>query len=120
QTTVIHGEGALVVGQGPARTGVTAIHPHEGSVFRYMVPASIAVLNGAGEITGRSQVDEYGLLESPILITNTLSVGAVHTGCVQWLREREPSLGTRHFVIPVVAETSDLLLNDSAGQHVTT
>jgi D-aminopeptidase len=119
-TTVIHGDGPLRIGQGPARTGVTAIHPHEGSVFQQMIPASIAVLNGAGEITGRSQVDEYGLLESPILITNTLSVGAVHTGCVQWLREREPSLGTRHFVIPVVAETSDLLLNDSAGQHVTT
>ena len=117
--TVIHGEGPLRVGQGPARTGVTAIHPHEGSAFRSLVPAAIAVLNGAGEITGRSQVDEYGLLESPILITNTLSVGAVHRACVEWLIEREPTLGTQHFAIPVVAETFDGFLNDIAGQHVT-
>lgn len=118
-TTVIHGEGALRVGQGPARTGVTAIHPHAGSVFTAMIPAAIAVLNGAGEITGRSQVDEYGLIETPILITNTLSVGAVHRGCVEWLTAHEPSLGTRDFVIPVVAETFDGFLNDVAGQHVT-
>lgn len=117
--TVVHGDGPLIVGQGPARTGVTAIHPHDGSVFQKMVPASIAVLNGAGEITGRSQVDEYGLIETPILITNTLSVGAVHTGCVEWLTAHEPSLGTRDFVIPVVAETFDGFLNDVAGQHVT-
>ncbi len=116
--TVVQGDGPLVLGQGPARTGVTAIHPHEGSVFQRMIPASIAVLNGAGEITGRSQVDEYGLIETPILITNTLSVGAVHTACVEWLTEHEPSLGTRDFVIPVVAETFDGFLNDVAGQHV--
>jgi D-aminopeptidase len=118
-TTVVHGDGPLRVGEGPARTGVTAIHPHEGSVFQQMIPASIAILNGAGEITGRSQVDEYGLIETPILITNTLSVGAVHKGCVERLTEHEPSLGTRDFVIPVVAETFDGFLNDVAGQHVT-
>ena len=56
-TTIIAGGGPLRVGQGPVRTGVTAIHPHEGSAFEQMIPASIAVLNGAGEITGRSQVD---------------------------------------------------------------
>jgi D-aminopeptidase len=118
--TVIHGEGALRVGRGPARTGVTAIHPHEGSAFASLVPAAIAVLNGAGEITGRSQVDEYGTLESPVLLTNTLSVGEVHRGCVEWLHGREPSLGVQHFAIPVVAETFDGFLNDVAGQHVTT
>lgn len=77
-TTVIHGEGALRPGEGPARTGVTAIHPHEDSAFTSLVPAAVEVLNGAGEMTGRSQIDEYGLLESPILITNTLSVGTAH------------------------------------------
>ncbi len=118
-TTVIHGEGSLQVGKGPARTGVTAIHPHEGSAFASLVPAAIEVLNGAGEMTGRSQVDEYGLLESPILLTNTLSVGAVHRACVEWLCRHEPTLGTQHFVIPVVAETFDGYLNDIAGQHVT-
>ncbi|CAA9581560.1 MAG: D-aminopeptidase, partial [uncultured Thermomicrobiales bacterium] len=116
--TVVYGDGPLRPGQGPARTGVTAIHPHEGSAFAAPAPAAIAVLNGAGEITGRSQVDEYGILESPILITNTLSVGEVHRGCVEWLSRREPGLGTEHFVVPVVAETFDGFLNDIAGQHV--
>jgi D-aminopeptidase len=117
--TVIHGDGELRAGQGPARTGVTAIHPHEGSAFASRVPAAIKVLNGAGEMTGRSQVNEYGLLETPILITNTLSVGAAHQACVEWLCRLEPTLGTQHFVIPVVAETFDGWLNDIAGQHVT-
>lgn len=117
--TVIHGEGALVPGQGPARTGVTAIHPHEGSVFASLVPAAIEVLNGAGEMTGRSQIDEYGLLETPILITNTLSVGTVHRAGIEWLARHNPTLGTEHFVIPVVAETFDGVLNDIVGQHVT-
>ncbi|HET8628893.1 MAG TPA: P1 family peptidase, partial [Thermomicrobiales bacterium] len=119
--TVIHGAGPLRVGQGPARTGVTAIHPHEGSAYASEVPAAMEVLNGAGEMTGRAQVDEYGWLETPILITNTLSVGAVHRGCVEWLTRHEPSLGAgQDFVIPVVAETFDGFLNDVAGQHVTT
>ena len=117
--TVIHGEGELRIGKGPARTGVTAIHPHDASAFRSLVPAAIEVLNGAGEITGRSQVEEYGLLETPILITNTLSVGAVHRACIEWLGQREPTLGGEHFVIPVVAETYDGYLNDIMGQHVT-
>lgn len=119
QTTVIHGDGALAVGKGPARTGVTAIHPHEGSAFTATVPAAIAVLNGAGEMTGRSQVDEWGILESPILITNTLSVGTVHRACIDWLVAHEPTLGQQDFAIPVIAETYDGFLNDIAGQHVT-
>ena len=118
-TTVMHGEGALQVGSGPARTGVTAIHPHEGSSFTATVPAAVAVLNGAGEITGRSQIDEWAILESPILITNTLSVGTVHRACIDWLVAREPTLGQQDFAIPVVAETYDGFLNDIAGQHVT-
>ncbi len=119
-TTVSHGDGILRLGKGPARTGVTAIHPHEGSAFTSMVPAAIAVLNGAGEMTGRSQVDEYGLMETPILITNTASVGAVHRGCVEWLTHHHAELENAVFVIPVVAETFDGFLNDVAGQHVTT
>ncbi len=118
-TTIIHGEGALRVGEGPARTGVTAIHPHEDSAFASLTPAAIEILNGAGEITGRSQIDEYGLLETPILITNTLSVGTAHRASVEWLSHREPTLGGAHFVIPVVAETYDGYLNDINGQHVT-
>jgi D-aminopeptidase len=99
-------------------TGVTAVHPHAGSAFHEMPPAAITVLNGAGEMTGRSQIDEYGFLESPILITNTLSVGAVHQATCEWLCDREPGLGADFFLIPVVAETYDGFLNDTAGQHV--
>ncbi len=117
-TTLITGDGTLAVGAGPVRTGVTAIHPHEGSVFTATIPAAITVLNGAGEITGRSQVDEWGILESPILITNTLSVGTVHRGCIDWMVAREPTLGQQDFAIPVIAETYDGFLNDIAGQHV--
>jgi D-aminopeptidase len=102
-----------------ARTGVTAIHPHAGSAFHESVPAAIVVLNGAGEMTGRSQVDEYGILETPILITNTLSVGAVHRATVEWLTEQEPLLGRSYFVVPVVAETFDGFLNDGGAQYVT-
>jgi D-aminopeptidase len=118
-TTLIRGDGELRVGQGPVRTGVTAIHPHEGSVFRDQVPAAVDVLNGTGEMTGRAQVDELGVLDSPILLTGTLSVGEAHRGAVEWLCRHEPGLGTRYFVVPVVAETFDGWLNDSAGQHVT-
>lgn len=118
-TTIIHGDGKLEIGEGPARTGVTAIHPHEGSAFASLVPAAIEVLNGAGEITGRSQIDESGLLETPILMTNSFSVGEVHRASVEWLCSKEPSLGTQYFVMPVVAETYDGYLNDIAGQHVT-
>ncbi len=117
-TTLIEGDGPLVVGQGPVRTGVTAIHPHEGSAFLEQVPAAMGVLNGAGEMTGRALVDEYGLLSTPILITNTLSVGAVHQATVEWLSARHPEIGPREWVAPVVAETYDGTLNDIAGQHV--
>src|SRR6478735_5354340 len=112
------GHTTLVDSGAPIRTGVTAIHPHEGSVFHETAPAAIAVLNGSGEMTGRSQIDEYGILESPVLITNTLSVGAVHKAVTEWLTEQEPGLGSDHFFVPAVAETFDGFLNDGSGQHV--
>ena len=101
-----------------ARTGVTVVQPHGGSAFRNMAPAAIEVLNGSGEITGRSQVDEYGYIETPIFTTNTFSVGAVHRAATEWLCETEPTLGTKHFVIPVIAETYDGFLNAIREQHV--
>ncbi len=107
-STVIEGDSV--------RTGVTAIHAHEGSTFRSQVPAAVAVLNGAGEITGRSEIEEYGLLESPILLTSTHSVGTVHAATIAWLAEREAL--EDDFCIPVVAETYDGLLNDALGDHV--
>jgi len=119
QTTVLHGDGPLQVGSGPARTGVTAIHPHEGSAWEWQVPSAIDILNGAGEITGRSLVDEFGVLGSPILITNTLSVGGVHRATVDWMVREHPEIGPGGWVAPVIAETYDGHLNDIAGQHVT-
>jgi D-aminopeptidase len=110
QTTVIEGR--------DIRTGVTVVHPHEGFTFQEPVPAAIVVLNGAGEMTGRSQVDEYGILETPIAITNTLAVGAVHRAMVEWLCRDVPGLGTDDFVIPVVAETFDGFLNDGSVQSI--
>jgi D-aminopeptidase len=119
-STIVSGDGPLRVGTGPIRTGVTAIHPHEGSVFLEQVPAAVDILNGAGEMTGRALVDEYGVLGTPILITNTLSVGATHRGAVEWLVREHPEIGPRRWVAPLVAETYDGTLNDTAGQHVTT
>lgn len=118
-TTLIEGDGPLRFGEGPVRTGVTAIHPHEGSAVRGAVPAAIDVLNGAGEMTGRSQLEESGLLETPIVITNTFSVGTAYRATAEWLARQEPGLGSQFFVIPLVTETLDGSLNDAAGQHVT-
>lgn len=110
-TTLVSGDGPLRVGEGPVRTGVTAIRA--GSAFAQTVPAAIQILNGAGEITGRSPVDEYGTLETPIVLTNTLSVGVTHRAVVDWVARREAL--SDDFVIPVVAETCDAFLNDIVG-----
>ena len=119
QTTVIHGDGPLRIGEGPARTGVTAVHPHADSCWSMQVPAAIESLNGAGEITGHANLDEFGMLASPILITNTLSIGAVHRATVEWQVRMHPEIGPEEWSAPVVAETYDGFLNDTAGQHVT-
>ena len=80
-TTLIEGDGPLVVGEGPVRTGVTAILPHD-DIFYNRVIAGSFVLNGAGEMSGVTQVAEWGLLETPILLTNTLAVGKVSDAAV--------------------------------------
>jgi L-aminopeptidase/D-esterase-like protein len=113
-TTLISGEGPRVIGQGPIRTGVTAIHPR-GKAAHAGVFAAFAIGNGNGDMTGTHWVDESGVLETPILITNTLSVGVVRDAAVEWMVKRDAS---GPFWYPVVAETSDGLLNDMKGQHV--
>lgn len=114
-TTLISGEGKLVVGQGPVRTGVTAILPR-GKSCRDGALAGWFSLNGNGEMTGTTWIDEGGTLDGPILITNTHSVGTVHQAAVQWLVRRDPSIS---WALPVVAETFDGILNDINGFHVT-
>jgi D-aminopeptidase len=117
--TLISGSGPLVPGSGPVRTGVTAVLPNGGNLFRDKVAASAHVINGFGKCIGLLQVLELGTLETPILLTNTLSVGQVADACVQWCVERNPDIGvTTSTVNPVVGECNDGYLNDIQGRHV--
>jgi D-aminopeptidase len=118
-TTIIRGEGKLRPGHGPVRTGVTAILPSNGNIFMERLHGGSFVLNGAGEVSGLTQVMEWGLLETPILLTNTLSVGAVSDAVARTMVERYPGIGDEHdVIIPVVGECDDSWLNDIAGVHV--
>ena len=117
-TTLIDGEGPLVVGQGPVRTGVTAILPRGAAGLGESCAAGWYSLNGNGEMTGTTWIEESGALSMPVLITNTHSVGACHTGSVRWVAGRRPDLGAT-WLLPVVAETWDGYLNDINGGHVT-
>ena len=119
-STIIRGAaGPLRPGKGPIRTGVTAILPGEGNVFDQRVVGGGFILNGAGEVSGMTQLLEWGLIETPIFLTNTLSVGAVSDGAVKWMIERNPGIGTEHdVVIPLVGECDDSWLSDVAGRHV--
>lgn len=116
--TLIEGSGKLVVGKGPVRTGVTAIFPKgKGSLDR--VFAAWFTLNGNGEMTGTTWVDESGGLGSPVLITNTHSVGIVRDAVIEWYTQK--IRGTEYsgdISLPVVAETWDGFLNDINGFHV--
>ncbi|MFO7733888.1 MAG: P1 family peptidase [Candidatus Aminicenantes bacterium] len=100
------------------RTGVTAVMPHDGNLFQDKVPAAISVANGYGKLTGITQVRELGTLETPVVLTNTLSVPAAAEALIDWTlglpgNERVESVN------PVVGETNDGWLNDIRGRHVT-
>ncbi len=116
--TLIEGSGKLVAGKGPVRTGVTAIFPKgKGSLDR--VFAAWFTLNGNGEMTGTTWVDESGGLGSPVLITNTHSVGVVRDAVIEWYAKKMKSNDYSGDVsLPVVAETWDGFLNDINGFHV--
>ncbi len=117
-TTLISGEGKLVVGRGPVRTGVTAVLP-QGKAFRDRVFGAWFTLNGNGEMTGTTWLEESGALGSPILITNTHSVGVVRDAVIEWNAKRGGSGDySGDFSLPVVAETWDGFLNDINGFHV--
>jgi D-aminopeptidase len=117
-TTLVSGEGALERGKGPVRTGVSCVMPHL-DVYRERLIGGTFVLNGAGEIAGLTQVDEWGLIETPILLTNTLSVGKVSDAAVKWMSKKHPGIGSdEDVVIPVVGECDDSFLNDAVGRHI--
>ena len=114
-TTLISGSGPLVVGKGPVRTGVTVVHPR-GKTSADPVFGAWFTLNGNGEMTGTTWLQEGGILEGPIGITNTHSVGIVRDAILMW-QVGKP--GLQPWGLPVVAETYDGGLNDINGFHVT-
>jgi L-aminopeptidase/D-esterase-like protein len=113
-TTLIAGSGRLIVGRGPVRTGVTVVHPR-GRASNDPVFGAWFTLNGNGEMTGTTWLEESGILEGPIAITNTHSVGIVRDAILQWQVSRP---GLQPWGLPVVAETYDGGLNDINGFHV--
>jgi D-aminopeptidase len=118
-TTLVEGNGKLEKGKGPVRTGVTAIFP-AGKKYS-PVFANWHMLNGNGDMTGTHWITESGFLETPILITNTSSVGTVRDAALKWMDEHnyyDTSQGLFWYSYPVVAETWDGVLNDINGFHV--
>ena len=117
-TTLISGSGKLKVGQGPIRTGVTAIHPR-GKEANDSVFGAWFTLNGNGEMTGTTWLEDSGFLNGPIMITNTHSVGVVRDAVIAWKVKRgNPDMEGYWWSLPVVAETWDGYLNDINGFHV--
>jgi L-aminopeptidase/D-esterase-like protein len=117
-TTLISGEGPLAVGRGPVRTGVTAVFPRSDSILQ-PVFAGWFSLNGNGEMTGTTWIEEYGELLYPVVITNTNSVGVARDALIDWGRARV-SEEAWNCCLPVAAETWDGDLNDIFGFHVKT
>ena len=117
-TTLISGDGKLEVGKGPVRTGVTAIHPR-GKNSNDAVFAAWFTLNGNGEMTGTTWVEDSGFLNGPVMITNTHSVGVVRDAVIAWkVKHGTPDMEGYWWSLPVVAETWDGYLNDINGFHV--
>src|ERR687895_1353732 len=116
--TIVRGEGPLVVGEGPVRTGVTVVCPREGWTREEPAFAGCHRFNGNGEMTGLEWIREAGVLETPVAITNTHSVGIVRDALVKAeIKARTDE--EEYWCLPVVAETYDGTLNDINGMHVT-
>lgn len=117
--TLIAGEGKLVPGTGPIRTGVTAIHTHGGDMFLEKVTGAALRINGFGEVTNSEQIHEMGFIEGPIMLTNTWNVARVADAVIDWNIDRNKAAGIDTYgMSPVVSETSDMYLNDIRGRHV--
>src|SRR3954468_15055274 len=117
--TLHSGDGPLHIGQGPVRTGVTAIVPPGDQWYFEPVEAGQFTFNGAGTTAGLSLIDEFGRIETPVMLTNSLSVGSVYEGVVRYMVEHVfAPRGAVPWFNPVVGETSDAWLNDIGGLHV--
>jgi D-aminopeptidase len=117
-STIIRGEGALRVGEGPIRTGVTAVIPHTGDVFREKSVAAVDIYNAYGKSVGLPQIQHMGVLETPILLTDTLNTWRVADALIEYMYERYQVDAMS--INPVVGETNGSFLNDSMGRHVGT
>lgn len=115
--TVICDDAEPPAGTGIARTGVTVLDPG-GDVWASPVPAGVSVLNGAGELSGRSQVEEWGVVETPVFLTSTMQVGRVYDAACRLLIAEQPRIGVDDVVIPVVGECDDSWLSDTRCMHV--
>ncbi len=117
--TLIRGSGKLIPGKGPVRTGVTIILPHKGNLFKEKVRAASYVINGFGKPIGLIQVNELGVIETPIALTNTLNVGIVADALIEYMLSINEDIGvTTGTVNPIVLECNDGFLNDIRGRHV--
>lgn len=117
-STMIEGSGRRKPGNGPVRTGVTVIIPNDDIYEKKLVSGGF-ILSGAGEVTGLTQIMEWGFLETPLALTNTLSVGRVSDSIIKWMAQKY--LRIREFqevIIPVVGECDDSYLNDAVGLHI--
>ncbi|MCD6369745.1 MAG: P1 family peptidase [Thermoproteales archaeon] len=117
--TLIKGKGKLVPGKGPVRTGVTVILPHGGNVFKEKVVAASYIINGFSKPVGLIQVEELGVIETPIALTNTLNIGLVADAIIEYSLIHNEDIGvTTGSVNPLVLECNDSFLNDIRGRHV--
>ncbi|MEM7115818.1 MAG: P1 family peptidase [Chloroflexota bacterium] len=127
QVTILKGEGEWQRGQGPFRTGVTVILPHQGNLYENKVPAAVHTINGFGKAVGFEQIRELGNIETPIALTSTLNVPRVADALITLAIEQSPHIGVGFAengrlgwgsVNPVVGETNDGFLNDMQGRPV--
>ncbi|MBZ9674438.1 P1 family peptidase [Mesorhizobium sp. ES1-1] len=118
-STLISGDGPLVVGTGPVRTGVTAILPRPRADLATPVFAGVFSQNGNGELTGSHMIEETGAFNFPVTITNTHSCGVSRDGTLRWMQRALPEALDSAWGLPVAAETYDGFLNDINGHHLT-
>lgn len=111
--------GHTTLNDGQIKTGVTAVLPHEGNIFREKVMAASYVLNGFGKTMGTLQINELGTIETPIILTNTLSIGTAADALIEYMLDNNSDIGyTTGTVNPIVCECNDGYLNDIRGRHV--
>lgn len=112
--------GHCTVAHSEVQTGVTALIPHSGDLFHDRCPAAVHVINGFGKSMGLVQVQELGCIETPLVLTNTLSAGTAYTALVRYMLERNAGIGREESTVnPVILECNDGYLNDIRGLHIT-